>query len=182
MSKRGLCGFIRFMGTPAHETELSLRHGRCFWKGVLSGAVNPARFVGKRIAVACADRELRVRTMAELRGSGTSVSARSDLSRLSAEAESYDIVLMFADGFRTQPLRACLEALHGCRSGLVLVVVTDQVPPPWTPKSERDHQSAVFTRSAWEARGLALTQGAQRKAREGYAESEDIRPELPFTD
>jgi hypothetical protein len=139
----------------------------------------PAGFVTKRIAIACADHELRVRTMAQLQRTGTSLSALADLTGFPLEAKGCDVVLMFADGFRSQPLLACLDALDCCHFGPMLVIVTDQVEPPWTPKNGINPLPTVVTRSVWEAKGLAVV---QMRNREESTEYDDFRPELPFTD
>jgi hypothetical protein len=146
---------------------------------MFSSEETPAGFVTKRIAIACADHELRVRTMAQLERTGTSLSALADLTAFPLEAKGCDVVLMFADGFRAQPLLACLDALDGCRFGPMLVIVTDQVKPPWTPKNGINRLPTVVTRSVWEAKGLAVV---QMRDREESVEYEDFRPELPFTD
>jgi hypothetical protein len=146
--------------------------------GMVSSGETPGGFVTKRIAIACADHELRVRTMTELQGTGTSLSALADLTGFPVEAKGCDVVLMFADGFRAQSLVACLDALDCCRFPM-LVIVTDQAQPPWTRKNGINRLPTVVTRSVWEAKGLAVV---QMRNREESAEYEDLRPELPFTD
>jgi hypothetical protein len=139
----------------------------------------PAGFVTKRIAIACADDELRVRTMTQLQRTGTSLSALSELTGFPVEAKGCDVVLMFADGFRVQPLFACLDALDDSHFGPTLVIVTDQVQPPWAPKNGTNRLPTVVTRSVWEAKGLSVMETRDREESAAY---EDARAELPFTD
>jgi hypothetical protein len=132
-----------------------------------------------RVALVCADAELCGQAVVHLRGVGGSVRTYSDLAEFSAARDQTDAVLIFADALPPHSLRDGLNALERMRSGPMLIVVSDQSPPPWTPKSEGNRVAMVVTHRAWPGRALDLLQLRNPAATPATDYS---GPELPFTD
>lgn len=124
---------------------------------------------GVRIALACADFRMLGDCAAQVREWGALVLTRTVLNHLDEIAEACAVVVVFADGFEDDGLRACLDGLERWQEGPTLLVVTDRSPPPWNPKLERGRPAVVVARSEWTTRLLGLT-------------GPPTDPELPFTD
>ena len=124
---------------------------------------------GVRIALVGGDLLALDEGLAQLREWGAVASPRAVLSELPAAAERCAVVVVFADELDDEAMCMHLDGIERWRAGPTLVVVTDRVPPPWTPTLERDRPAGGVARADWTTRLLGLA-------------AAPTEPELPFTD
>lgn len=124
---------------------------------------------GVRIALACADFRVLDDYAAQVREWGALVYTRTVLNQLDDVAQACAVVVVFADGFDDEGMRAHVDGLERWQEGPTLLVVTDRSPPVWSPGLERDRPAVVVAPAEWTARLLGLT-------------GPPTEPELPFTD
>jgi hypothetical protein len=110
---------------------------------------------GLRIAVVGTDAKLLDEHMGWLREVGAITSPRPQLSELAAAAERCGAVVVFADEFADEVIRARLDGIDRWHDGPLLVVVSD-APSPWKPTHERARPAITVTRSEWRARLVDL--------------------------
>ena len=137
------------------------------YSSLVSNVVRPLD--GMRLAIVGRDLHALDESMIRLREWGAVASPRSVLSELAAAAERCTVVVVFADEFDDDAIRAHLDGIERWREGPTLLVVTDRAPPPWTPTLERDRPAVVVARSEWATQLLSLAEPP-------------TEPALPFTD